>query len=295
MNAALDDLYLVGDVFGDLPMEQASHVETMVAADKELAAKIAVMRVGMGQGRKRTSRGRAIRLVGCLALVVAGLGAAWTAFGPRPLLSDNFNDGWFDSSLWLPPSVFSRSMGVKEQHGYMRLLNRGYLVTRAEFADPISVQFDWSWSDFGENPLYADHLAVVLRTAAEPDADHAFEAKDGVMVKFNAWSGAVEIWAQPDGANRGSTKSGSLKLAPDVWHHLRITNDGERVAVYVTGPAVGDHDNDGPVLEVRCPTAPTARHVAIYNREQLAAIPHESYIDNVVIESLGRRAGEGGR
>lgn len=134
--------------------------------------------------------------------------------------------------------------------------------------------------------MYADHLVVVLRTTGEADRERPFEAKDGVMVRFNAWTGQVYIDAEPNNRHYAATAPGSIKMSPEAWHHIRITDDGRNVAVYMSGPAVADESSDTPILSAECPDVGVAGHIAIYNREELAGIPHESYIDNVVVTAL---------
>ena len=87
-----------------------------------------------------------LRRVGVIFVCFVGISghtaAAVAILRTPPLLADNFNDGWLDVRLW---KVGRRS--VMEENGYVRLMNRGLLITQKEFTDPISVDFDWKWID----------------------------------------------------------------------------------------------------------------------------------------------------
>lgn len=99
-----------------------------------------------------------------IAVLRAGLGTAWAVFGNRLLLEDNLNDHWFGSAHWTPGPKLSTEMRIREEHGFLRLQNRMYLVTRHEFPEPIAMEFDWSWVDLAGHPMYADRFGVTLRT-----------------------------------------------------------------------------------------------------------------------------------
>ncbi len=75
-------------------------------------------------------------------------------------------------------------------------------------------------------------------------------------------------------------------MPAEAWHHIRITDDGNEIAVLITGPAISQKQGGQPVLRVRCPDESPRRYVAIYNRELIAEAPQESRNDNVVIRAL---------
>jgi len=222
-----------------------------------------------------------------LLLAVSGMaGAGWVMLMPRSLLHDNFNDNWFDSRLWLPPPSFGDKQGIREADGRLKLVNRGYLISKQEFTGPIEVSFDWIWNELGLNPVYADHLVIVLRSAGIPTPDYPFEVPDGIVIRLNAWEGRAEVDAEPGLQNHQKGEWGEVKFSPDTWYHIRITDDGERIAVYVTGRNDPDHPDEKPVVEGSYPMAPKSGHLVIYNREQVGGVPHESWIDNVTVRPL---------
>lgn len=279
-----DDVDLIAYVFGDVPSTTKLRIDALAKRDPEVSAKIALLRLGTGRDvRQRRSYTRLASSVAAVLLVAVGVGAGWVILNPRPLLQDDFSDEWFDSSRWLPPPEFVHDSGIKEQNGFVKLVNRGYLITRREFFQPLMVSFDSNWSELGTNPLYADHLAVVLRTSGTAMPEPPHEISDGVIVKLNAWSGTAEIWSQPDAPHTASTPKAIVKLPAERWHHVRITDDGDWIAVYVMGPAMPDSSCDTPILAARCPTRTGHGHIVLYNRECVAHIPHESCIDNLVV------------
>jgi len=242
------------------------------------------------------------------ALTIAALGLAlltgigWTTWAflyDPPLLQDDFNDRSFDANLWMPqPEVdrrFKEPMGVSERNRYLKLVNRGFLITRREFRESISLSFDWSWSELSPmlDPLYADILTVALRTTGNASPRHPYEISDGLLVVFYVWGPFMQIRQRLDGQDTvlGSTEDAGLKLPipADEWHKIRITDDGETISVYMYGPEIGDRFTEKPLLQVRCPQKFEGHHIAIYNREFLNETPHESLIDNVVVRAIPRK------
>ena len=93
-----------------------------------------------------------------------------------------------------PPVVLVEAKGgIWAEPGYLRIVNRAYLVPRREFTEPIDLQFEWKWSQLGGDPQYADHLSVAIRTNATPNETFFYEVSDGLIIKFNAWGGYINI------------------------------------------------------------------------------------------------------
>jgi len=303
-----DEETLVLYAAGRLDESRRREIVEAASGDDELIATLEVIGVlsGLGESSVRPDpptrlqrvRVRARSMLGAcrrhpvwlaLAVVVAAsgmAGAGWMLLMPRYLLHDDFDDNWFDSRLWLSPPSFGDKQGIREADGRLKLVNRGYLISKEEFAGPIEVSFDWSWSELGLNPIYGDHLVIALRCTGEPTPHYPFEVLDGVVIRLNSWAGMAEISAEPGGQNHRKTPQGEIKFVPDTWHHIRITDDGEQIAVYVTGRNDPDHPDDKPVVEGSYPTGPKTGHLIIYNREQVGGVPHESYIDNIVVRPL---------
>lgn len=298
-------------VVGQAPVDLTRRIEEQAKVDHELAAQLALMASvagaplhaaspsGSPDVRQRGERPRricrwftvmrALLVVVASGTVIAGVGwAGWMLLATHPLMQDNFNDRWADARLW----VCGRP-AVREENGYMRFVNRGYLVTKAEYPGPIAVSFDWRWIDLAGHFDYADVLTVALRTSGRPRPKHSYEARDGVLVKLDAAAGKVAILLASDFDEQptswtaiASTPDGAIAIPAEEWHHVRITDDGERIAVYCTGPEIHEKDRNKPILEVRCTQETGSHHVAIYNREFLAEVPHESHIDNFVLSAL---------
>ncbi len=301
-----DDKTLVLHLIGRLGKEESAAIERQRERDPELATKLQFMADFTGltpdafrpspvlraQARVVTKRSwRALRRhpVALILLFVGAFagaaGAGWTLFFPRALLRDDFNDNWFDSRLWTHPPAFGKNQGVRETDGHLKLINRGYLVSKREFSGPIELSFDWRWSELGLNPVYADHLVVVLRSSGNSDPKYPFEIEDGVKIRFNAWSGEIELMVEPGRKFIQSTESGAAKFPSETWHHVRITDDGERVQVFFNTVDQARSDAE-PLIEGSFPTTKPSGHIVFYNRESVADVPHESCIDNVLIRAV---------
>lgn len=219
-----------------------------------------------GPERKRGFFARALRLRWvAAALVIAAASLAWAGWrlaASPALVEDHFDGRRLDSRLWR-----CERERVKQENGYLRLTNRGYLVTQREFPGPISIHFRWRYLDLGEQPLYQDHLTVVLRTTGLPRPKYPFEVQDGVLVQFDAVAGMAKIVFGPDRTTKYATRPEEAGFLPDTWYDVRITDDGATVRVYCTGPGMPARRPGTPLLEGQCADGAKTRHVAFYNRE----------------------------
>lgn len=238
----------------------------------------------------RRPRWQAVLSTGLIVVLFAGVTwGGWTLLSPRALLQDNFNDEWCDTTKWWTPR-----QGIREQDGHLWLISRGYLVTADEFPGPVSLTFDWKWVDLGDDPHYADHLSIVLRTTAEP-RPYPHEVLDGLMVKVNTSTGRISIeLPSGDPAVRNIERIAEtdpatpLPMPADKWHTIRVTYNSGQIAVYITGPEIAPRYAETPVLQASCADVFPGNNIAIYNRELVGGIPHVSHIDNVVLRELGQ-------
>jgi hypothetical protein len=219
-------------------------------------------------------------------LLLTSLGYAGYAWWTAPLFADDFKSGWFDSSKWRAPPEIIEAGGVFAEKGHIRLINRGYLVTNQEFKQPIELSFDWKWSQLGLLPKYADHLAIALRTTGVPRQTHSYEVEDGVVLKFDAYGGNLILSQGSHDEPTFLLPQGTLPLPQEQWHQIRVTDDGETISVYVSGPAIPDAFAKKPVAQITVKYQGKANPIALYNREMLKSIPHESSIRAFVVRAL---------
>ena len=294
---------LIAFVQGTLPDDLAEELRHAANADPELAARLEALATVAGSPlelagpeRKGTSsRRRFLTKAGLTVggIAAMGLGGVWGRsywLEPKPLVVDDFDDGWLDIRIWETRLCRPR---VKEENGYARLTNRGSLVTRMQFHEPIIVKFDWMWIDHTEDPLYPDILTVNLRTSGKHSLKHAYESLDGARIWFNPHSGRVNIgtfeWLKDDptpiGRPLAESKGEPLPFASGVWHTITITDDGSRIAAFISGGKIKGRNANEPVVEAIVEAAGAERRVSIYNRE-LVGSSHESRIDNFSIRPL---------
>lgn len=295
------DRSVIDYVFGTASPAVAREIEARAAADADLAAKINLLRALAGverpggseaaaQSRKAPARGAGRRwatrpaLAAALAgvLLVGGtVGAAHYLFRTPPLLEDTFGDGWLDGSRWtgLRPVVV-------EEDGHIRLQNRGYLVTRKGFPSAKTIEFDWRPVDLAHYPHYAEILTVALHTTGKPRPKHSYEVQDGLVIKLDAQDGLIVVYREDDAAGFGQTERGAVALPAGKWHRVRIVDTLESVAIFVSGPAISKESPDKPLLDVPYAGSFRGEKIAIYNRELVAEVPHESHIDNFLITEL---------
>lgn len=233
-----------------------------------------------GRGWKRTTL-----LVLAATGALSGLGfATWEVFfAPKTLMQDNFNRGPLDARLW-DKKLCRGKVGIVD--GYVRLRNRGSIVTMQEFPGPIEVIFDWRWIDVDEEPHYTDILKVVLHTSGGHSPGRPFEITDGLVVELNSVGGLVRMHREP--GPEVLTPESRVAFSPGKWYRVRVTDDGAELAVYVSGPNIDPKDWKTPVLRFPHTGGFTQHRVAIYNRERAGEADHESHIDNFVIRELPR-------
>jgi len=226
---------------------------------------------------------RRLRWVAAVLLIAAtGFGwAGWRLAFPPPLMEDHFRGRRLDSRIWR-----CERERVKQEDGYVRLTNRGYLVTKEHYPGPIEISFRWKFLDLGEQPLYWEHLTVALRTSGLPQPQYPHEVLDGIAVKLNAVSGAVQVTLPPEKEVQFSAAREKARFLADTWYDVRITDDGETVAIYCEGPGMPEDASRNPLLLAHCPAASPQHHIALYNRELVAGIPHESHLNYFAVKSL---------
>lgn len=305
----IDDEELTRFILQDLPAPRVIEIQTLIDTDEEFAARVEVNRfmieaiagfppdfrpddqTVLSRSVNKTfnfvARHRVLAITVLVSFIVATTATAGWLIINAPLLEDSLTTGWFNAKLWLPPPEEIKDGGLRAEKGYLRFVNRGYLRPRQEFPEGIDIQFEWKWIQLGLDPRYADHLSVAIRTNGMPNTRFFNEASDGLVVKLNAWGGYINIM-DPDGSDLARTPSGRVPLPAEEWHHVRITDDGEIISVYVTGPLIQQPEDGKPLLEYRHPTSQGGRRFAIYNRE-LVSFPHESCVRNLTVRALGKR------
>jgi hypothetical protein len=295
---------LIAAVLGQLPAEQTDEIRRIAVKNAELAAKFRALEAAAGMSspvteleskavpnvRANTSKKPLHRLLKLLAasmaivlLLSGAVYAGYELLRDRPLLDDNFRDEWLDTKIW---DTYRGRKGIREEGGHLRLLNRGSLVTAQAFPDPIELEFDWQWIDLASDPLYPDYLCVSLHTSGRHDEITPYESLDGIDVNFNPHHGGVIIGSREGGNPAQRSDHGILKFSSGKWYHLRITDDGNTVAVFARGPEIERKYDKEPILIYEYKTSASEHRVSFFNREYIAGANHESRIDNVVIRRL---------
>jgi hypothetical protein len=285
----ISDREFAAFLLGDAPPDLRTRVEAALAVDDGLAAEVAALApLGKLARVSPTVRsrwgGRPFSRRAVLAsLVLATLGgtvwAGYEALRTPPLLADDFGSGAVNFGNW---ERHLGRKGVSATDGYLRLINRGSVVSRREFDGPIQIEFDWRWIDLAEWPLYSEIFSVGLRTHGEHLAQGDLMLTDGLVVWFDTVDHSIRIGP----ARRNylkTTEPDSVPMPAGQWHHIRIVDDGTAVSVFIEGPAVDKRYKREPVLTVPVPEGLTGRRIAFLNREPVANMSHESHVDNIVV------------
>ena len=186
----------------------------------------------------------------------------------REVFHDSFDGPSLDSAHW---TVGRPQVGVEDHQVVLR--NRGYLITANEFPHGVSARFGWTWTQ-GDG-IYADTLSIVLRTSGTWPSARPFDARDGILIRFNPYAGDVYM------ENRSSGKvyatANGLSIPRYTRQSTRVVDDGETIAAYFG-------DSSKPVVSARVTEGADHHHLAFYNREDVGGVVKESVLDRFVVE-----------
>jgi hypothetical protein len=288
-------------LLGDASDELAARIRAEATTDEGFAAELgafaplgSTIPESLTTTKAQPKRFRRLRHLGRRSSVLAaGLlltlcGAVWGGYEllrTRPLLEDTFNTGTIEYGKWDPR--LGRK-GISARDGYLRLINRGSLVTRQEFDGPIEITFDWRWVDHGEWPLYAETFCVCLRTHGEHKPEHDFAITDGLVIDFNTVEHNLHIGVPGLASSRTSATPDVAPMPAESWHHIRIVDDGQTVAVFIEGPSIDPRHKREPILTATIPNTLTGQRAAFFNREYVGGTNHESHVDNVKIRAVAK-------
>jgi len=186
-----------------------------------------------------------------------GLGDSAVARAPGRLtvlrgesVSDDFEDGVIDASLWDVSTPFLGS-SARETGGRLEMSTRPYVASVDEWrptaATPLVV--DLSFLVTSES----NELNVVTRSDGQWQGAFA-EPSNGIVVDFSADSDLVRI-VQVVGGGAGPAQNASFAFAANTVYRVRIVDDGDLVRVFVNDM------NDSVVEAVRSTTFPENRVV----------------------------------
>lgn len=171
-----------------------------------------------------------------------------------------------------------RPPSARIANGTLHLTNRGFAVTKQEFAAGVDLRFQWMWTDGKES--YSDNLSVALHTDGQIHPVWTNEIEQGLVVKFTPFGDEVMVAPYESGTAlpASAVKATNVTMPKDVWHTIRIVNNGGGISVFV-------NDSSKPVL-VDSRQFDAAHHrIAFYNREAVADLDKASRIINLRVAS----------
>ena len=231
-------------------------------------------------------RRRALIVAVCFFLASSVAAGAWIALTQDVILSDRFNDGWFDSSKWKSPPAEIEDGGVREESGYLRLINRGYLIPQQPIAPPYELVFEWKWDQIGLKPANSDQLTIALRTSSRPDPEDFFEVDDGLRLKINAFAGSVQLSNSKQevlATTKTPGNGGTIPLPANTWFVVRVRDDGKSIQAFLS-PLNAPDTKNVPLINFET-TMKSGQGFCIYNRE-IQNNFQESLIRNLVVKRL---------
>lgn len=182
------------------------------------------------------------------------LGSSINEAQSNVLISEDFNDGNIDSSIWAVVTPFSDSY-VREQNGYLEVEDAGRIVSKSSFNDYIEIQGHIQLSQNAKN-----NAKVVLRSDGQTNG----AGVNGVAFQMHVetdWDGPVRqlsLYTIGDSGGSNST-SIDIPLSLNTWYSFRIVDTGDTVQIFWNG-------DTAPTLALST-TFRAGSKIAFYNRE----------------------------
>lgn len=208
-------------------------------------------------------------------------------FGPI-LLRDDFRKPPLNPRKWrMTTDIPQGQARVFVDGGQAVMVNRGHLVTRADFPPRalggIRISGDWTFAGSDD-----DFIQILTRSNGFPDRSNPFgETADGI--EFLAYTAAV--FEDPnlmlilgrgpaDGTVTNLSSSGSLVVRPGGTYHFVVVDDGRTLAFTLTDAS---NASNSRTLTARSEYAGASNHVTFHNREYCCLGTHRAFLDNVRI------------
>lgn len=172
------------------------------------------------------------------------------------------------------PDAIHSSVQFKDNEIVLR--NRGTILSKESFEQGVVVEVTWKWTA-GD-----DFLTIGLSTDGR-QRGWAHDLYEGIVVRVNpAGKGIITIERLTDGENDSpeliaSTKA--LSFPRDTPFKLRIVDDGTHITVIVDGKEV---------LKAAAKDRGKLSRVALFNREAVAGVQHESVLTDLTVGSRDR-------
>lgn len=290
--AAFSDTELIDFVVGHATADQARAIEETARRDEELSAQLALMDgianltlIPAGPPSRSdvgfVGRGRWLMAAALAAVAVASALFLWQPFAGRPPAPPAARAPVLDESTWRVGRPI-----VWKGEDYVKLMNRGWLVSRKEYPAGVAVSFDWRWVEYEGEPVYREHLSIALRTSGQPPAQYAYEAADGIIVTFDTWSNTVSVWRAGQVPEPIATSPVGVPMPAGAWHRVRVEDDGNEISVFFSQHGAPPAVAEAPLIRIAVPRKPAAHHIAIYNREHVGGVPHESHLTGLTVSGL---------
>lgn len=190
-----------------------------------------------------------------ILVALAALLASAASASSQVLLHDDFNDATIDVGLWTVTTPYPDAL-VQESSGYLKVLNRGRVLTTSAFDAPYQIEGRILLAD---NPF--SPASVVLRT----DGSSIGAAEmPGIAVQLgvrrdDAVVDQLQIYTIGAAGSDGAAASLTTALNMNQWYDFRIVDNGTSVHLY--------WDNAETATLSLASSWSTGDRIGFYNRE----------------------------
>jgi hypothetical protein len=176
----------------------------------------------------------------------------------QTVLSDNFDGGTIDPTLWQTSEPFSDS-SITEGGGYAIFENRGRIITVTNL--PTAIDITGSFAFTGN---IHDDFTILTRTdgiTSNPSAEYDHGMKFALQIEndLGQTTNNVTIIRNSYPATSPVLATGTYPLSLNTFYNFRITDDGTKLAFYI-------NDLTNPVVTASDSTT-YSNLLAVYNRE----------------------------
>ncbi len=158
------------------------------------------------------------------------------------------------------------------------LTDRGLAVSADTFPEGFDLHAHWAWTEGKVEGAYQDHLAIAVATNGTLRDAWSHEIEKGIVVRFNPGAGTVAVESYDSTDKDAVVKSeGGFIFDKGTGYNIDITYTPKQIVVNVDGKEAikadlpKDFKKDGDL-------------VAIYNRERVAGVLHESVLTKVSLK-----------
>lgn len=160
--------------------------------------------------------------LGTIAITALSILSFGQSANASTVVTDDFNDGVFDTDKWNVSLPFSDS-AFNESGGSLTLSNRAIISTRDQFSFPVTITGALMASEF--------EITRILTRSDLQIEDSYYHELTGLRFSFHYDSDIIQI----QDSNHTTVAQKSYSFSSGEWYSFLITDDGSNVSWTING------------------------------------------------------------